>query len=77
MADTTRRYGCMKGGADDVKAHRWFHGLSFKKMLLFDVEAPYKPYVKAPDDTTNFPDFPDSDTLPPALKPKEDPFIEW
>lgn len=38
---------------------------------------PYKPVVKAPNDTSNFTSYPESDTQPPALKPGDDPFLEW
>jgi hypothetical protein len=38
---------------------------------------PYKPNVKAPNDTSNFSSYPDSDELSAAMKPSEDPFLDW
>lgn len=37
----------------------------------------YKPKVKSPGDTSNFGAYPDSDTVAVALKPNEDPFLDW
>ena len=37
----------------------------------------YKPTVKSASDTSNFASYPESDTSPPALKPAEDPFLDW
>ncbi len=38
-------------------------------------------YVKkkkrAPNDTSNFSSYPESDTTAPALKPADDPFLDW
>ena len=28
-ADLTKRYGCLKGGAEDVKKHKWFKDFDF------------------------------------------------
>jgi len=41
------------------------------------IPVPYKPTVKAQNDTSNFSSYPESDTASPALKPSEDPFLEW
>jgi len=32
---------------------------------------------RAPNDTSNFSSYPESDTHSPALKPADDPFLEW
>ena len=32
---------------------------------------------RAPNDTSNFSSYPESDHLSPALKPSEDPFLDW
>lgn len=32
---------------------------------------------RAPNDTSNFSSYPESDTQSPALKPADDPFLEW
>jgi protein kinase A len=49
------------------------------------IPAPYKPILKyfnnlifrAANDTSNFSSYPESDSLSIALKPSEDPFLDW
>ncbi len=43
VADTNIRYGCTKAGAADIKAHRWFKGFDFAKLLERQLPAPYVP----------------------------------
>jgi serine/threonine protein kinase len=45
-ADVSKRYGCMKNGADDVKNHRWFDGLEWNKLMEQQIKAPYIPTIK-------------------------------
>jgi hypothetical protein len=33
--------------------------------------------ARAPNDTSNFSSYPESDTQSPALKPGDDPFLDW
>ena len=32
VADVTKRYGCLKNGANDIKNHRWFKTLDWFKL---------------------------------------------
>ena len=32
VADVTKRYGCLKAGANDIKNHRWFKTLDWFKL---------------------------------------------
>ena len=45
VADITKRYGCMKAGAEDVKAHKWFGGFSWEELVNREMVAPIVPQV--------------------------------
>eukprot|EP00357_Protocruzia_adherens_P033677 CAMPEP_0115009886 /NCGR_PEP_ID=MMETSP0216-20121206/22939_1 /TAXON_ID=223996 /ORGANISM="Protocruzia adherens, Strain Boccale" /LENGTH=317 /DNA_ID=CAMNT_0002377899 /DNA_START=34 /DNA_END=984 /DNA_ORIENTATION=- len=77
VADLTKRYGNLKNGVEDIKNHRWFNGLDWSKLNNRLLEVPYKPVIKSPSDTSNFSVYPDSDTLAPAIKKGDDPFLDW
>ena len=32
VADVTKRYGCLRNGANDIKNHRWFKNLDWFKL---------------------------------------------
>lgn len=44
-ADLTKRYGCLKGGAEDIKVHKWFTGFDFDALLARTTPAPIVPQV--------------------------------
>jgi cGMP-dependent protein kinase len=48
------RLGNLKGGADDIKHHKWFNGLDFEGLLKKSLKAPWVPKLTSPTDTTNF-----------------------
>eukprot|EP01016_Furgasonia_blochmanni_P043885 TRINITY_DN602_c0_g2_i2.p2 TRINITY_DN602_c0_g2~~TRINITY_DN602_c0_g2_i2.p2 ORF type:complete len:247 (-),score=55.18 TRINITY_DN602_c0_g2_i2:436-1176(-) len=77
VADLSKRYGNLKNGVNDIKTHRWFADINWKALVEKKVPVPYKPIVKSASDTSNFSSYPESDTLSPALKPSEDPFLDW
>ena len=77
VADLTKRYGNLKGGASDIKSHRWFEGIDWEALEQKKIPAAYKPVVKSKGDTTNFSTYPDSTELPKPVKASEDPFISW
>jgi len=76
-ADVTQRYGCLKNGVKDILDHRWFKGFDWKSLLFMNQEAPYIPKLKSNSDTSNFSNYPDSDSEIPTLKPDKDPFYNW
>lgn len=76
-ADLSKRYGNLKGGAEDIKSHRWLASINWENLLQKKILAPYKPTLKSAGDTSNFSNYPDSDTLSPAIRPTDDPFLDW
>lgn len=46
VADLTKRYGCVKGGAQDIKSHKWFTGFDFEALLARQIPAPIVPQVR-------------------------------
>lgn len=77
VADLTKRYGNLKGGVQDIKTHRWFADIDWDALAQKKIPAIYKPTVKSKGDTSNFSTYPDSTEAPKAVKPAEDPFINW
>lgn len=88
VVDLTRRYGCLKAGAADVKGLPWFKGMDW--MAIFDRElaAPWVPNLGGdPEeggyaDTSHFDPYPESleeAPLPEELGvlPAKDPFNEF
>jgi hypothetical protein len=79
VADLTKRYGCLKGGADDIKKHKWFQGFDWEALLQRQLTAPIVPAVAGEADTSNFDPYPDSlEEAPlPVLGQNKDPFLEF
>lgn len=75
--DLTKRFGNLKNGFNDIKNHRWFAGLDWQRLLRKEIEMPYRPTIRSPDDTSNFSEYPDSPNLAPALRSTDDPFLDW
>ncbi len=58
VADVSKRLGMLKGGADDVKQHKWFSKIEWKALLAKKTPMAYKPQVKTPGDISNFNTYP-------------------
>lgn len=65
VADLTKRYGCLKGGADYVKRHKWFQEFDFASVAARKATPPIIPVVSSEADTSNFDAYPDSLEDPP------------
>ncbi|UJR37104.1 hypothetical protein I4U23_029808 [Adineta vaga] len=52
--DRTRRLGCMAGGVNDIKRHRWFKRVSWTDIMEQRIKPPIMPKVDYPGDTQNF-----------------------
>lgn len=77
VADLAKRYGNLKGGANDIKEHRWFKGFDWKALMKKELKPFFIPKVNSEGDTSNFSEYPDSPELPKALKATDDPFLSW
>jgi serine/threonine protein kinase len=77
-ADLTKRYGCLKGGANDIKKHKWYSGMDFNKLLSRQLQPPIVPRVKDETDTSNFDPYPDSlDEAEIPTYTSKDPFEDF
>lgn len=57
--DPTKRLGCLKGLANDIKHHAFFSEFDWSALMLKKLKAPVVPLKVSPGDTKNFPDLPD------------------
>lgn len=75
--DTTKRYGCLNNGIKDIIDHRLYKDFDWRSLVFLKKEAPYIPKVKSPSDTSNFSNYPESNSEIVSLKQDKDPFINW
>ena len=75
--DLTKRYGCLKNGARDIKRVRWFAELDWIRLLRRDLEAPIIPEVAHESDTSNFEEYPDSEIELNEKLLVDDPFLTF
>ena len=75
-ADLTKRYGCLKKGAQDVKDHKWFQKFQWDNLYNMTLDPPIKPAVSTASDTSNFDPYPDSPEQPKVFtfEGQTDPF---
>jgi protein kinase X len=57
MIHRTKRLGCMKNGARDIKCHRWFNDVDWNDVYNKKNIAPIQPVIKSLNDTSNFDDY--------------------
>eukprot|EP00928_Gymnodinium_smaydae_P076686 TRINITY_DN5974_c0_g1_i1.p1 TRINITY_DN5974_c0_g1~~TRINITY_DN5974_c0_g1_i1.p1 ORF type:complete len:398 (+),score=87.29 TRINITY_DN5974_c0_g1_i1:224-1417(+) len=60
VADRTKRLGCAKNGADEVKKHKWFKNVDWDAMLARRCRPPYIPEARSAEDTSLFDRYPES-----------------
>jgi len=79
VADLTKRYGCLKNGADDVKKHKWYNGFDWEALLNKEIPAPIIPVTNGDNDTSNFDPYPESlEEAPlPVYGNASDPFVDF
>lgn len=58
--DRTKRLGCLRNGAEDIKRHKWFGKLDWQAVYNCQMPSPYIPEVSHAGDTHNFDAYPDS-----------------
>lgn len=65
--DRSKRYGNLKGGAEQIRSHKWFKSFDWKALATLEMQAPIVPDVgKNPGDTRNFDKYPEDDDSGPA-----------
>ena len=52
--DTTKRFGNLKKGVDDVKKHNWFASTDWSAIYRKEEEAPFIPKCQGPGEASNF-----------------------
>lgn len=57
--DLTKRFGNLKGGSSDIKKHKWFSDIDWKKLAEVKIKAPYIPPVEGEGDASNFDPYPE------------------
>lgn len=57
--DRTKRYGCMKNAADDIKNHAWFASIQWDEVRQRGLKPPIVPSVSHAGDTSNFDEYED------------------
>lgn len=78
LADLTKRYGCLKAGADDIKKHKWFSDMNWDNLVGRKLQAPILPQVSGASDTSNFDPYPDSvEEAPIPIYSGNDPFVDF
>uniref|UniRef100_F7A4Y2 cGMP-dependent protein kinase n=1 Tax=Ciona intestinalis TaxID=7719 RepID=F7A4Y2_CIOIN len=48
------RLGYQKGGVNDIRKHRWFHGFDWQGLRTTSIKSPFKVHIKNAVDTNNF-----------------------
>lgn len=57
--DRTKRYGCMKNAAEDIKNHAWFASIQWEDVRNRSLQPPIVPVVSHAGDTSNFDEYED------------------
>jgi len=61
VQDRTKRIGCLKAGAEDIKKHRFFKSIDWEEVYYRKLKPPIVPRVTFDGDTKNFDDYPEAD----------------
>lgn len=59
-ADRTKRFGCLRGGADDVKKHKWYKDVNWETVPARALVPPLIPELGSETDTSMFDKYPES-----------------
>ncbi|CAD7966888.1 unnamed protein product [Amoebophrya sp. A25] len=76
--ERTKRLGCLAGGFQDIKDHKWFRGgWSWEALQAKQVAPPFQPAVRSNDDTSMFQQYPEStESSCPKIEKEEQQFFE-
>ena len=72
--EPTTRLGSGKGGAAEIKSHKWFASIDWKQLEQTKITAPFVPAVKNAFDTSNFDTY---DVKPPERPTQEYDYEGW
>ena len=75
QAKPTRRLGALKGGVGEIKAHPWFDGFEWDRLIKQKLPAPILPKIKNDFDLSNFDDY--SKQAAPQIQPYVDDGSNW
>jgi serine/threonine protein kinase len=59
VPDKARRLGSLKGGSEDIRAHKWFKGVDWVMVYNRQYPAPIVPTIAHEGDTQNFEEYPE------------------
>lgn len=71
VKDVSKRLGCMRGGAGDVKAHPFFRAVDWERLRRREVAPPWRPRIANALDTSNFDDYDETDKVAPYTGDQE------
>jgi len=77
VVDITQRLGCIRGGAESVKAHPWFAGIDWVSLVHKRQFGPIHPKVSNANDTSNFFDETPVSTETPIFTGDQDIFKDF
>ncbi|KAI9323235.1 kinase-like domain-containing protein [Dichotomocladium elegans] len=72
-SDLSKRFGNLKGGADDIKNHPWFEGVDLTRVLSRQIRPPYIPQIRGEGDASHFDKYPENQEQY-GITGTEDPF---
>lgn len=64
LHEVQTRLGNLRGGCDDIKCHKWFHGFDFDGMMKRKLRAPWVPNIRNNTDTSHFDAYEESSHAP-------------
>ncbi len=67
VKDIPRRLGCMRGGAADIKAHKFFREVDWAALFAKRIPAPWRPKLANATDTSHFDEYDEDDTMEPYV----------
>ncbi|RYY35050.1 hypothetical protein EON62_02800 [archaeon] len=65
VKDVSKRLGCQRNGAKDVKDHRFFASVKWDKLRAKELAPPWRPKVASALDTSNFDAYDEDDRVHP------------
>lgn len=73
-ADLSKRFGNLKGGANDIKHHEWFANVDFNRLLTRQIRAPYIPHIRGDGDASHFDRYPETQEQYGVITNTSDPY---